>query len=100
GYMAYGPLSGTPSFRLKFLWSCYLFTNPQAGSRCANKPRQAIAFEPRRTQRTQLIGYARGSLAIVDTLHFVQMVVPLSPPGQEQLRTGLGEHLNQMQKRE
>src|SRR4030095_15666529 len=22
GYMAYGPLSGTQSFRLKFLWSC------------------------------------------------------------------------------
>jgi hypothetical protein len=78
----------------------HVFPNPQAGSRCANKPRQAMAFEPRRPQRTQLIGYAGGSLAIVDTLHFVQMVVPLSPPGPEQRRTWLGEHLNQMQKRE
>jgi hypothetical protein len=78
----------------------HLFTNTQAGSRFANKTRQAIAFEPRRTQRTHLIVYAGGYFAIVETLHFVQMVLPLSPPVQEQLRTWLVEHLNQMQKRE
>jgi hypothetical protein len=78
----------------------HLFTNPQAGSRFANKTRQAIAFEQLRTQRTHLIGYVGGSFAIVDTLHFVQMVVPLSPPVQEPRRTWLVEHRNQMQKRE
>jgi hypothetical protein len=44
--------------------------------------------------------YAGGYFAIFETLHFVQMVLQLSPPVQEQLRTWLVEHLNQIQKRE
>ena len=76
------------------------FTNPQAGARCANKTRQAIAFEQLRTQRTHRIVYAGGYCAIFETLHFVQMVLQLSPPVQEQLRMWLVEHLNQIQKRE
>jgi hypothetical protein len=75
------------------------FINTQAGARCANKTRQAIAFEQLRTQRTHLIVYAGGYCAIFETLHFVQMVLQLSPPVQEQLRMWLVEHLNQIQKR-
>ena len=78
----------------------HLFTNTQAGARFANKTRQAIAFEPLRTQRTHIIVYAGGYFAIFETLRFVQMVLQLSPPVQEQLRTWLVEHLNQIQKRE
>jgi hypothetical protein len=77
-----------------------VFTNTQAGSRFANKTRQAIAFEQLRTQRTHIIVYAGGYFAIFETLHFVQLVLQLSPPVQGQLRTWLGEHLNQIQKRE
>jgi len=33
-------------------------------------------------------------------LRFVQMVLQLSPPVQERIRTWLVEHLNQIQKRE
>ena len=78
----------------------HVFTNTQAGTRFANKTRQAMAFEPLRTQRTHIIVYAGGYFAIFETLHFVQMVLQLSPPVQEPLRTWLVEHLNQIQKRE
>src|SRR5215217_5961012 len=78
----------------------HLFTNTQAGTRFANKTRQAIAFEQLRTQRTHIIVYAGGCFAIFETLSFVQVVLQLSPPAQEQLRTWLVEHLNQIQKRE
>src|SRR5215475_11337111 len=78
----------------------HLFTNTQAGAHFANKTRQAIAFEQLRTQRTHIIVYAGGYFAIFETLRFVQMVLQLSPPVQEQLRTWLVEHLNQIQKRE
>jgi hypothetical protein len=78
----------------------HLFTTTQAGARFANKTRQAIAFEQLRTQRTHIIVYAGGYFAICETLSFVQVVLPLSPSAQEQLRTWLVEHLNQIQKRE
>ena len=78
----------------------HLFTNTQAGARFANKTRQAIAFEQLRTQRTHIIVYAGGYFAIFETLSFVQVVLQLSPSAQEQLRTWLVEHLNQIQKRE
>jgi hypothetical protein len=77
-----------------------LCTNTQAGTRLAAKTRQAIAFEPLRTQRTPIIVYAGGSCAIFATLRFVEMVWQWSSPVQERLRTWLSEHLNQMQKRE
>ena len=76
-----------------------LFTNPQAGARFADKTRQAMAFEPLRTQRTHILVYAGGYVAIFATLRFVQMVWPLSPPVQERLRTWWAEHLNPIQKR-
>jgi Transposase DDE domain len=78
----------------------HLFTNTQAGARFADKTRQATAFDQLRTQRTHIIVYAGGYCEIFETLSFVQMVLQLSPPVQERLRTWLAEHLNQIQKRE
>ena len=78
----------------------HLFTNTQRGARFADKTRQALAFEQLRTQRTHIIVYAGGHFEIFETLRFVQMVLQLSPPVQDRLRTWLVEHLNQMQKRE
>ncbi len=78
----------------------HLFANTQAGARCADKTRQAIAVEQLRPQRTPIIVYAEGYFAIFETLRFVQMVLQFSPPVQEHLRAWLAEHLNQMQKRE
>jgi hypothetical protein len=77
-----------------------LCANTQAGTRCADKTRQALAFEQLCTPRTPIIVYAGGSCDIFETLRFVQMVLQLSSPVQEQLRTWLSEHLNQIQKRE
>jgi hypothetical protein len=78
----------------------HLFTNTQAGSRFADKTRQAVAFEQLRTRRTHIIAYAGGYFEIFETLSFVQMVLQLSPLVQERLRTWLTEHLNQVEKRE
>jgi hypothetical protein len=78
----------------------HLFANTRAGARFADKTRQAIAFEQLRTQRTHIIVYAGDYFEIFETLSFVQMVLQLSPPVQEHLRTWLAEHLNQIQKRE
>ena len=78
----------------------HLFANTQAGARFADKTRQALAFEQLRTQRTHIIVYAGGYFEIFETLHFVQMVLPLSPPVQEHLRTWLVDHLSQIQKLE
>jgi hypothetical protein len=78
----------------------HLFANTQAGSRFADKTRQAIAFEQLRTQRTHIIVYAGGYFDIFETLSFVQMVLQLSPSVQARLQTWLAEHLNQTQKRE
>jgi hypothetical protein len=78
----------------------HLFANTQAGMRFADKTRQAIAFEQLRTQRTHIIVYAGRYFEIFETLSFVQMVLKLSPPVQEQLQMWLTEHLNQIQKRE
>jgi hypothetical protein len=77
-----------------------LFANTQRGARFADKTRQALAFEQLRTQRTHIIVYAGGHFEIFETLRFVQMVLQLSPPVQERLRTWLVEHLNQIQQRE
>jgi hypothetical protein len=77
-----------------------LFANTQAGTRFADKARQAMAFEQLRTQRTPIIVEARGYVETFETLRFIQMVLHLSPPVQERLRTWLAAHLNQIQKRE
>jgi len=78
----------------------HLLANTQRGARFADKTRQALAFEQLRTQRTHIIVYAGGHFEIFETLRFVQMVLQLSLPMQERLRTWLVEHLNQIQKRE
>src|SRR4029434_7827621 len=78
----------------------HLFTNTQAGARFADKTRQATACDQLRTQRTHIIVYAGVYFEIFETLSFVQMVLQLSPPVQERLRTWLAEHLSQIQKRE
>jgi hypothetical protein len=78
----------------------HLFTNTQAGARFADKTRQALAFEQLRTRRTHIIVYAGGQFDIFETLSFVQFVLQLSAPVQEQLRSWLTEHLNQVEKRE
>ena len=77
-----------------------LCANTTRGARLADKTRQALAFEPLRPQRTHVMVYAGGHFELFETLRFVQMVWPLSPPVQERLRTWLVEHLNQIQKRE
>jgi len=77
-----------------------LFANTQAGARFADKTRQAIAFEPLRTQRTHIIVSAGGYFEIFETLRFVQMVLQLPLTVQAQLYTWLSEHLDPMQKRE
>jgi len=78
----------------------HLFANTPPGTRFADKTRQALAFEQLRTQRTHIIVYAGGYFEIFETLSFVQMILQLSPPVQERLRTWLAEHLSQIQKRE
>jgi hypothetical protein len=78
----------------------HLFANTQRGMRFADQTRQALAFEQLRTQHTHIIVYAGGHFEIFETLHFVQMVLQLSPPVQERLRSWLIEHLNQIRKRE
>jgi hypothetical protein len=63
---------------LTVVWSYRLsqvFANTQAGRRCADKTRQAIAFEQLRTQRTPIIVYAGGHFDIFETLSVVQMVL-------------------------
>jgi Transposase DDE domain len=74
---------------LTVVWSYslyHLFANTRAGTRFADKTRQALAFEQLRTQRTHSIVYAGGYFEIFATLNFVHMVFQLSPPVQEQLR--------------
>jgi hypothetical protein len=78
----------------------HLFANTQRGARFADKTRQALAVEQLRTQRTHIIVYAEGHFELFETLRFVQMVLQLSLPVPERLRTWLVEHLNQIQKRE
>ena len=71
----------------------------QAGARCAEKTRQAIACAPLRPQRTPMLVYAGGSCAICATVRVVPRVLPLSPPVHAPLRTWLAQHLNQRQQR-
>lgn len=75
----------------------HLCANTPRGARLADKTRQALACEQRRTQRTHILVYAGGHCDIFETLRFVPMVLPWSPPVHERLRIGLVEHLNPMQ---
>jgi hypothetical protein len=77
----------------------HLFSNTHAGSRFANKTRQAIALEQLYTQRTHVIVYAGGYFEIFETLTFVHLVLGLPPPVQARLRQWLDEHLKHIEKR-
>jgi Transposase DDE domain len=57
----------------------HLFANTQAGTRFADKTRQALAFEQLRTQRTHIIVYAGGYFGRVDR--------EVAHPGPSQIRT-------------
>jgi len=48
----------------------HLFCNTRAGSRFADKTRQALAFEQLRSRRTLIIAYAGGSFEIFFVLAF------------------------------
>jgi hypothetical protein len=78
----------------------HLFANTQAGSRFADKTRQAIAFEQIKTHRTHVIVYAGGYFEIFETLSFLHLVLLLSPAVQTRLRHWLEEYLPQLNKRE
>ena len=78
----------------------HLFSNTQAGSRFANKTRQAIALEQLWTQRTHVLVYAGGYVEIFATLSFVHLVLGLSPSVQARLRQWLDDHLQHVEKRE
>ena len=78
----------------------HLFTNTRAGSRHADKTRQAIALEQLCTHRTHVIVYAGGYFEIFETLTFVHLVLGLSLPVQARLRLWLDEHLKHIEKRE
>ena len=99
------PLSATESEIVFYVltvvlsYSLYhLFANTQAGTRFADKTRQPLPLSS--CLRTHIIVYAGGYFEIFETLSFIQMVLHLSPPVQERLRTWLTAHLNQIQKRE
>jgi hypothetical protein len=78
----------------------HLFANTRAGARCADKTRQALAFEQLRSRRTHIIVYARGYFEIFETLSFVCFVLQLPASVQERLHHWLDAHLHTVQKRE
>jgi hypothetical protein len=77
-----------------------LFGNTQAGSRFADKTRQALAFEQLRSRRTHVIAYAGGYFEIFETLSFVRFLLQLPAVAQERLRHWLDHHLHTVQQRE
>ena len=77
-----------------------LFANTQAGTRFADKTRQALAFEQLRTQRTHIIVYAGGFFEIFETLSFAHFILQLPAAAQDRLRHWLDAHLHTVQKRE
>jgi hypothetical protein len=78
----------------------HLFANTQAGTRFADKTRQALAFEQLRTRRTHVIAYAGGYFEIFETLRFARFILQLPASAQERLRHWLDAHLYTIQKRE
>jgi hypothetical protein len=76
------------------------FANTQAGARCADKTRQALAFDQLRSRRTHVITYAGGYCDIFATLSFARFILQLPAAAQEQLRHWLDAHLHMIQKRE
>jgi len=77
-----------------------LFSNTQAGSRFAGQTRAAIEMEQLKTRRTHVIVYAGGYFEIFETFSFVRLVLGLTAPVQERLRSWLDEHLGSVKKQE
>ena len=77
-----------------------LFANTQAGNRFAGKTRAAIEMEQLKTRRTHVIVYAGGYFELFETFSFVRLVLGLSAPVQERLRSWLDEHLCSVKKQE
>ncbi len=78
----------------------HLFCNTQAGGRCADKTRQALAFEQLRSRRTPVIAYTGGYFEIFETLSFARFLLQLPAVAQERLRHWLDQHLHTVQQRE
>jgi hypothetical protein len=78
----------------------HLFANTQAGSRFADKTRQALAFAQLRTRRTHVIAYAGGYVEIFETLSFARFILQLPASAQDRLRHWLDEHLRTVTQRE
>ena len=78
----------------------HLFCNTQAGVRCADKTRQALAFAQLRSRRTHVIVYAGGYFEIFETLSFARFLLQLPAVAQERLRHWLDQHLHTVQQRE
>jgi hypothetical protein len=78
----------------------HLFSNTRAGSRFADKTRQALAFAQLRTRRTHVIAYAGGYFEIFETLSFARFILQLPASAQDRLRHWLDEHLRTVTQRE
>lgn len=78
----------------------HLCANTQAGARCADKTRQALAGDQLRSRRTHVIASAGGSVALFETRSFARCILQLPASAQEQLRHWRDEHLHTVQKRE
>jgi hypothetical protein len=78
----------------------HLLSNPPAGARCADKTRQALAFDQLRSRRTPVIAYAGGYVDIFETLSFARFLLQLPASAQDRLRYWLDDHLHTVQKRE
>jgi hypothetical protein len=78
----------------------HLFANTQAGTRFADKTRQALAFDQLRSRRTHVIAYAGSYFEIFETLSFARFILQLPTSAQDRLRHWLDEHLHTVQKRE
>ena len=76
-----------------------LFATTQTGARVADKTRQALAFEPRRSRRTPGMAAAGGYVEICATLRFASFILPRPASAQGRWRHWLDEHFHTVQKR-
>lgn len=75
----------------------HLFSNTQAGTRFADKTREAIKMEQLKTRRTHIIVYAGGYFDIYETLSFLRLVLHLPVHVQHCVRSWLDQHLDPAQ---
>jgi len=77
-----------------------LFANTQAGSRFAGQTRAAIEMEQLKSRRTHVIVYAGGYFELFETFSFVRLVLGLTAPVQQRLRSWLDEHVSSVKQQE